>query len=58
MYIIALGDFVPTTISEGQLGLYQDDFKLVVEPGWVVVTEGRVAPQSTHLKADRVKKGW
>ena len=52
MYIIALGDFVPTTISEGRLGLYQDDFKLVVEP------EGRVSPQSTHLKADRVKKGW
>ena len=31
MYIIALGDFVPTTISEGRLGLYQDDFKLVVD---------------------------
>ena len=22
------------------------------------MTEGRVSPQSTHLKADRVKKGW
>ena len=29
MYIIALGDFVPTTVSEGRLGLYQDYFNFL-----------------------------
>ena len=27
---LVLGDFVPTTVSEGWLGLCQDDFKFVV----------------------------
>ena len=35
-----------------------DRVKRIGASGWVVVTEGRVSPQSTHLKADRVKKGW
>ena len=34
-----------------------DRVKRIGASGWVVVTEGRVSPQSTHLKADRVKKG-
>ena len=49
---LVLGDFVPTTVSEGRLGLYQDDFNFFIDSptlGRLLVWAGLVWMTSSSL---------